>query len=239
MVALLLAFNALGTRGLLPTILGVLVSTARKTVSRGLVLTVCLGFGVVRPTLGALWPRILALGGVYALASAALDVASNVSRLEELALPTRLLLVLPVALLDAFYFYWCCVAVSQTLAQLSSRRQSAKLRLYRRFSHVLLLLLLLSGGWVAWQMLFILGGALDAHWSRLWTFDAFWHVLYFGVLATICVLWSPSKENLQYAYMDELAMDDADGGAHAEDEDGGSMGGGSTEGAVAPYKRGA
>ena len=35
-----------------PVVLGVLLSTVKKTVSRLLVLVVCLGYGVVRPTLG-------------------------------------------------------------------------------------------------------------------------------------------------------------------------------------------
>lgn len=164
-------FNEGGARGLVPTILGVLISTVRKTISRGLVLTVCLGFGVVRPTIGSSWPRILLLGALYFLASAALDIASNTARLEELALPTRLLLVLPVGGLDAFYFWWCCTAISRTLTQLSSRRQSAKLLLYRRFSHVLLALLVLSALWILSQMIFIASDGLDAHWSNLWAFD--------------------------------------------------------------------
>lgn len=62
-------------------------------------------------------------------------------------------------------------------------------------------------------------------------------MLYFGVLSTICVLWSPSKANLQYAYMDELASLDEEGSMNDPDEDGGA----SAEAAVAPYdlKRGA
>ena len=38
------------------------------------------------------------------------------------------------------------------------------------------------------------------------------------VLLTICVLWSPSRNNQQYAYMDELGQD-------APDEDDGSTNG--------------
>ena len=117
------AFNESGNRGLLPTVLGVFISTIRKTVSRGLVLAVCLGYGVVRPTLGSVWPRILLLGSIYFVASGALDVVSNVSRLEEFSLPMRLLFVLPVGLLDALSFWWCCSAISRTLSQLSARRQ--------------------------------------------------------------------------------------------------------------------
>ena len=89
--------------------------------------------------------------------------------------------------------------------------QSAKAELYRRFSHVLLLLIVVSGMWVTSQLLVILSDGLDTRWAMLWTFEAGWHVLFFLCLLTICVLWSPSKNNLQYAYMDELVAEE-DGG---------------------------
>ena len=32
------------------------------------------------------------------------------------------------------------------------------------------------------------------------------HLLYLGILVSICYLWSPNKNNLQYAYMDEIGQ---------------------------------
>ena len=206
------SFNAGGTRGVAPVVLGVLLSTVKKCVSRLLVLVVCLGYGVVRPTLGNVAYRVMALGLVYFLLSATLDVASNVSKLSQLSVTARLLLIIPMALLDAFFYWWLFSGLARTLQQLSSRRQSAKLLLYRRFSHVLLAAVVASSLWVGWQMAVIVSGSLDDRWAQLWVFDAFWHVLYFVVLLAICYLWSPSKNNLQYAYMDEL-------GQEAEDEE--------------------
>jgi hypothetical protein len=69
------SFNASGSRrGAGLVVLGVLISTVRKTVARLLVLAVCLGYGVVRMTLGVTAYRVLALGVVYFLFSALLDV---------------------------------------------------------------------------------------------------------------------------------------------------------------------
>ena len=128
----------------------------------------------------------------------------------------RLLLIIPMALLDAFFYWWLFSGLARTLQQLSSRRQSAKLLLYRRFSHVLLAAVVASTLWVGSQMAVIVSASLDARWNQLWVFDAFWHVLYFMVLLAICYLWSPSKNNRQYAYMDELGQE-AD--THPEDEE--------------------
>ena len=49
-----------------------------------------------------------------------------------------------------------------------------------------------------------------ARWTSLWIFDAFWHILYLAILLSISYLWSPNKNNLQYAYMDELGQDEDD-----------------------------
>ena len=65
---------------------------------------------------------------------------------------TGLLLVLPVALVDAIFYWWALSALTRTLAQLASRRQSAKLHLYRRFSHALLGLVVCSALWAAHQI---------------------------------------------------------------------------------------
>ena len=97
-------FNESGARGMLPTTLGVLISTLRKTVARLLVLAVCLGYGVVRPTLGSAAYRIGAFGAVYFVFAATLDVLSNTSNLAEYSVPARILFIAPVGLLDiAFY----------------------------------------------------------------------------------------------------------------------------------------
>ena len=129
-------------------------------------------------------------------------------------MPARLLVVLPVGLLDALFYWWTFSALTQTLAKLVTRRQSAKLTLYRRFTYVLIVEVAVSVGWVSWQMAFIVNDRLDEWWASLWVFDAFWHCLYFAVLVSITWLWSPSINNLQYAYMDEVGQDDDE----AEDE---------------------
>lgn len=205
------SFNQGGTRGVVPVVVGVTMSTVRKTVSRLLVLSVCLGYGVVRPTLGTVAYRVLALGCAYTIFSAALDVVSNVSQMSEMSGPARVAFIAPVFGLDVLFYWWTFSGLTRTLTQLSTRRQSAKLTLYRRFSYVLVASIGLSGLWVAWQMGVLLFGSLDSRWATLWVFDAFWHVLYFVLLVAICLLWAPSGNNLQYAYMDELGQ--------AEDEE--------------------
>ena len=70
--------------------------------------------------------------------------------------------------------------------------------------------IIFSGLWVMYQMTVIVSDGLDSRWDTMWVFEAFWQVLYMGVLVSIAVLWSPNQNNLQYAYSEQLSMGDDD-----------------------------
>ncbi|KAF2293755.1 hypothetical protein GH714_004496 [Hevea brasiliensis] len=90
-------FNSTGTRPVAITTWVVTVGAIRKTLARLLMLSISMGYGVVRPTLGVLPQR------------------------------ARLFLVLPDAFLDAFLILWIFTSLSRTLEQLQAKRSSVKL----------------------------------------------------------------------------------------------------------------
>ena len=61
----------------------------------------------------------------------ALDITSNVGTIDDLTSTARIVLVLPVAILDAVFILWVFTSLSKTLGQLQARRAGAKLDLYR------------------------------------------------------------------------------------------------------------
>ena len=65
---------------------------------------------------------MLSLTGFYFVGTAALDVMTNVGTVDDLDSSLRVILVLPVAVLDAVYILWIFVSLSRTLAQLQARR---------------------------------------------------------------------------------------------------------------------
>lgn len=77
-------------------------------------------------------PQIIALGASYFFAVTALDITTNVGTIDDLTSTARIVLVLPVAILDAVFILWVFTSLSKTLAQLQARRAGAKLDLYRR-----------------------------------------------------------------------------------------------------------
>jgi len=186
-------FNTTGFRPYFVTIFAVVVSAARKAVSRALVLVASMGYGVVRPTLGGFAPKVLALSGAYFIASATLDVVANVGAIDDLTSGARVFLVLPVAALDGAFILWIFTSLSKTLAQLQQRRQMAKLSLYRYFTNALALSVVLSFVWVVYEMWFKVTDAFNEKWEADWITAAFWHVLNFALTAVICFLWRPME----------------------------------------------
>ena len=80
--------------------------SSKENSLRLLILSVAMGYGVVRPTLGGLTSKVLLLGITYFLATELLDIAENVGTNNDISGKARLFLVLPVAFLDAFLILW-------------------------------------------------------------------------------------------------------------------------------------
>lgn len=111
-------FNASGYRPMGITLWAVTLGAIRKTVSRLLILVVSMGYGVVRPTLGGLTSKVIVLGGTYFLASESLNVVDKVGTINDASGKAREFLVLPVAILDAFFILWIFTSLSRTLEKL-------------------------------------------------------------------------------------------------------------------------
>lgn len=111
-------FNETGVRPKGITFWAVTFGTVRRTVSRVLILVVSMGFGVVRPTLGGLTSKVALLGGTFFLASEVLELVENVGAVSDLSGKARLFLVLPVAILDAFFIIWIFISLYKTLSKL-------------------------------------------------------------------------------------------------------------------------
>ena len=111
-------FNRTGVRPTGITIWAVTFGTVKRTVSRLIILMVSMGYGVVRPTLGGLTSKVVMLGVTFVMASEVLELVENVGAVSDLSGKARLFLVLPVAILDAFFILWIFTSLSATLTKL-------------------------------------------------------------------------------------------------------------------------
>ncbi|RDX74322.1 Transmembrane protein 87B, partial [Mucuna pruriens] len=175
-------FNSTGTRPMGITLWAVTFTSVKKTLSRLLLLVVSMGYGVVRPTLGGhgIAYRVLLLGLFYFIASEALELVEHLGNINDFSGKTKLLLVLPV-----------------------TKRNLAKLELYRKFTNTLAVSVLLSIAWIGFELYFNATDPLSELWQIAWIIPAFWSLLSYALLVLICVLWAPSRNPTRYAYMEE------------------------------------
>ncbi|KAF5743908.1 transmembrane protein 87B-like [Tripterygium wilfordii] len=111
-------FNNTGMRPVVLTSWVVTIGAVRKSVSRLLILSVSMSYGVVRPTLGGLTSKVLLLGIIYFLASQLLDITEYVGTINDISGRALLFLVLPIAFMDAFLILWIFTSLSRTLEHL-------------------------------------------------------------------------------------------------------------------------
>ncbi|XP_022761395.1 transmembrane protein 87B-like [Durio zibethinus] len=197
-------FNSTGSRPMGITLWAVTFGSVKKTLSRLLLLVVSMGFGVVRPTLGGLTSKVLLLGLIYFIATEALELVEHLGNINDFSGKTKLFLVLPVAFLDACFILWIFSSLSKTLEKLQTRRNLAKLELYRKFTNALAMSVLLSIAWISFELYFNANDPLSEFWQIGWIIPAFWNMLAYTLLVVICVLWAPSRNPTRYAYMEEM-----------------------------------
>ncbi|KAL9254793.1 Transmembrane protein 87A-like protein [Drosera capensis] len=193
-------FNETGVRPTGTTVWAVTFGVVKRAVSRLIILMVAMGYGVVRPTLGGITSKVAMLGATFFLASEVLELVENVGAISDLSGKARLFLVLPVALLDAFFILWIFTSLSATLNKLQARRIMAKLDMYRKFTNALAVAVIVSIGWICYELYFKSTDVYNENWQKAWIIPAFWQVLSYSLLFVICVLWAPSQNSMRYAY---------------------------------------
>ncbi|KAL3840762.1 hypothetical protein ACJIZ3_025353 [Penstemon smallii] len=203
-------FNETGVRPTGITVWAVTFGTVKRTVSWLIILIVSMGYGVVRPTLGGLTSKVLLLGVTFFVASEVLEVLENVGAVSDLSGKARLFFVLPVAILDAFFILWIFTSLSSTLNKLQARRMTAKLDMYRKFTNALAVAVIVSVGWICYELYFKSNDVYNEQWRNAWIIPAFWQVLSFSLLCVISALWAPSQNSMRYAYSSEDAGEEFD-----------------------------
>lgn len=188
------------------------LNAARNSFSFFLLLIVCMGYGVVKPSLGPLmkYVRILALlhflfGVVYAVASLTITPDS--------AGPLVMLVILPLAASLTAFYIWTLNSLKLTMKELLERKQNVKLLMYKRLWWVLLSSIVVIFGFFFLNSLTFAGhGSPDfipSHWKTRWfVLDGWLNLVYLVDISVIAYLWRPTANNRRFAMSEELAQDD-------------------------------
>jgi len=183
------------------------VSCAKRTLARMLVIIVSLGFGIVKPRLGPLLNRVVGTGGLY-FVLASVEACLRVIHPKNDPSNKTMMAAIPLAVIDASICWWVFSALIATTRTLRLRRNMVKLSLYRHFTNTLVFAVVASIIFMLWSIKYHKIVNCLTEWKDLWVDEAFWHLLFSCLLCVIMVLWRPSQNNQRYAFMPLL--DDGD-----------------------------
>ncbi|MES1911422.1 MAG: hypothetical protein MHM6MM_003851 [Cercozoa sp. M6MM] len=207
------SLNAVGVRSNPPFFVGMLLSVLRRTASRMLVLAVSLGYGVVHSTQGTdslgrgVALKLWGIGVVYFVASLCYEYFFHFRHHTRVTFGERLVVMTPVAVLDAVFYWWIFVALSRTIVHLQHQRQTAKLAHFRKFTKLLSGSLIVAFLLSFWHVFYVSSGRASERWSNAWFYEnGAWVVLYSAVLFGVMYLWRPTEHSKDYAYAQQLPM---------------------------------
>jgi len=183
-------------------------NAARNSLSFFLLLIVCMGYGVVKHTLGKtmVYIRILAMthfvfGVLYATAS--LTVA------PEDAGPLVFLIVLPLAATLTTFYVWTLNSLGATLKDLMARKQRVKALMYKKLWWCILASIVTIFGFFFLNAFLIASPTDDDftpnNWKTRWfVLDGWLNLVYLCDVAYIAYLWRPTANNRRFAMSDEV-----------------------------------
>ena len=187
-----------------------MLNAGRNSLSFFLLLIVCMGYGVVKPSLGRtmVYVRFLAIahfvfGVIYAVAS--------LSVTPDSAGPLVLLVILPLAgTLTAFYV-WTLNSLNRTMKDLIDRKQKTKAMMYKKLWWCILGSIMVIFGFFFINS-FAFAGRSEAnfvpeHWQTRWfVLDGWLNLVYLCDIAFIAYLWRPTANNRRFAMSDEVSL---------------------------------
>ena len=185
-----------------------ILNAGRNSFSFFLLLIVCMGYGVVKPSLGkTMWyVRILALchfvfGVIYAVASLTIT--------PDNAGPLVLLVILPLAATLTAFYVWTLNSLNLTMKDLLERKQSVKAMMYKKLWWCILGSIIVIFAFFFLNS-FSFAGRRDPdfvpdHWKTRWfILDGWLNLVYLVDIAYVAYLWRPTANNRRFAMSDEV-----------------------------------
>ncbi|KAF5104799.1 hypothetical protein DV451_000390 [Geotrichum candidum] len=177
-----------------------------------LLLIVCLGYGVVKPSLGDLMWKCRALAVAHFLFAILYTVSSYIVPPDSTS-PWILLVILPLSLTMTGFYIWILSSLSHTIKFLEDRKQHVKALMYKNLWRLLLgSVLVIFGFFFLNSLIFANESPLEFitnHWQSRWfMLDGWLNVVYFVDFCIIAFIWRPTENNRRFAMSTQLAQDE-------------------------------
>ena len=186
------------------------LNAGRNSFSFFLLLIVCMGYGVVKPTLGKtmIYVRILAIthfvfGVIYGVASLSITPDS--------AGPLVLLVIMPLAATLTAFYVWTLNSLNLTMKDLLTRKQSVKAMMYKKLWWCILGSILVIFAFFFFNS-FTFASRGDPefvpnHWKTRWfILDGWLNLVYLFDISFVAYLWRPTVNNRRFAMSDEVSF---------------------------------
>lgn len=205
--------NTSGTRDAAAVTLAVVFSVARQIAIRTLVVFISLGYRVVKASISPdHTSRLFVLGSAYICLETVLELIWRWQQTHAINDYYRILLTMPVAIINAVFCWWTFVSLYQLMVHLEERQQERKFALYRTFANSTVCI---AGVAVLLALYQLLVSHPSTSWSRSYLVDLGAACLVASLVVSIAVVFRPA--NLVAAFDDEA--DDARIEEESEDDE--------------------
>ncbi|KAH6642145.1 lung seven transmembrane receptor-domain-containing protein [Boeremia exigua] len=202
--------NNIGSKVLMVVV--AVLNAFRNSFSFFLLLIVCMGYGVVKPSLGKTMTIVRWLAVAHFVFGVIYAVASLTVRPDD-AGPLVLLVILPLsATLTAFYI-WTLNSLNLTMKDLMERKQHVKATMYKRLWWCILTSIVVIFGFFFINSFTFAGASTPdfapTHWQTRWfVLDGWLNLVYLADVCFVAYMWRPTANNRRFAMSDEIAQDD-------------------------------
>lgn len=199
--------NNMGAKVLM--IVVAVLNAFRNSFSFFLLLIVCMGYGVVKHTLGKTMIVVRWLAVAHFVFGVVYAVASLTIRPDD-AGPLVLLVILPLsATLTAFYI-WTLNSLNLTMKDLVERKQHVKADMYKKLWWCILTSIVVIFGFFFLNSFTFAGVSspdfAPSHWQTRWfVLDGWLNLVYFVDVCFVAYMWRPTANNRRFAMSDEVS----------------------------------
>jgi len=132
-----------------------------------LVIIVALGYGIVKPRLGPLKQKVIAMGLLY-FAIASTEAILRINTKNDETNNKVLISRIPLAVVDAIIYYWIFTGLVATTRQLRLKKNLIKLNVYRHFTNTVLFAIIASLLFMIWSLKSHFFTTCIANWREFW-----------------------------------------------------------------------
>ncbi|CAG8513671.1 14174_t:CDS:2 [Acaulospora morrowiae] len=180
------------------------LNAGRNSISFFMLLIVCMGYGVVKPTLGSTMNKCRALAAahfIFGIIYAAGTMLIN----PDTASPLIFLVIFPLAFTMTAFYVWTLQSITTTLQTLEIRRQNVKSLMYKRLYRLLVFSVSVLGIFFFINMFNYIhredADWIPKYWQWRWfLLDGWLNILYLIVFSVILVIWRPTRNNKRYPF---------------------------------------